>query len=755
MNRIQYPPVYFGLFFILSIPVLAVAGEASSSFTLVFNILFWPFIYGIGLAIGWHYRLRHSDTQKAISYVIIALAFILFMITSYASGWDKGFLYLLLCIQAGRNITLSTRRELYFALVISLILFLYAASISKETIFIFYIVLYALAGMFTLMVTHVDERLSLAKGGDKDFLINRINTPAKGIGLTVSVLCLSLFLYLVLPRLPSPHLQAFPAGGDKYYSNRAWKREALNSDQLKTNTHDKKVDKKNTGSAFQKKNDYSGSSSRMDICECSASLSNQIVFYLHSDRPVYSRGQVYDTFDGRFWYDSGIGSAKRHSRSGRFSFDKDYKGNGTVQVYSIEKDLPNHILTAYRPVVVQFPGDVIEQGHALSLKAPDTLTKGTVYSVLSDIVETDGRISGGRENLSDDMFSKRYLQLPETLSNEVKDLAFSVAGGLHNDYEKAKSVEQHLKKTYQYTIATAFMEHKDKPVETFLFDLKQGHCELFASSLAVMLRTLNIPSRLVTGYVASQYNPVTGYFEVRELNSHAWVEAYIDEYGWMTFEPTPQFLLSQTKKNYFVIMGLNAYLKERIHSALEAAPDAWWSRFMKVFLKIVSKVYMYLKMVLIAIIETVRAAALWVQNTGWKFLIPAAAVSAALYLLHLLLRPFMTKWALKRMHANASHHFIFSCYAYMEKIFAWKGAPRPLHYTPYEYKELLKIRFPDVLHEIELITSAFEQTKYGCYEISAAERDKAYRAYENILRNIVSLKEWRKKISNWKINKFS
>jgi hypothetical protein len=104
---------------------------------------------------------------------------------------------------------------------------LYAASLSKETQFIGYIVLYVLAGMFSLMAAYIDERLSYAKGGDKDILINRINTPVKGIGLTFTILILAICIYLIFPRLPSPHVQAFPTGGGKYYSKKSWKREAL------------------------------------------------------------------------------------------------------------------------------------------------------------------------------------------------------------------------------------------------------------------------------------------------------------------------------------------------------------------------------------------------------------------------------------------------------------------------------------------------------------------------------------------------
>ncbi len=77
------------------------------------------------------------------------------------------------------------------------------------------------------------------------------------------------------------------------------------------------------------------------------------------------------------------------------------------------------------------------------------------------------------------------------------------------------------------------------PLANFLFERKQGHCEYFASSMAVMLRTLHIPSRVVNGFVSDEFNDLTGNYVVRARNAHAWVEAYFPGYGWVTFDPTP------------------------------------------------------------------------------------------------------------------------------------------------------------------------------------------------------------------------
>jgi len=91
---------------------------------------------------------------------------------------------------------------------------------------------------------------------------------------------------------------------------------------------------------------------------------------------------------------------------------------------------------------------------------------------------------------------------------------------------------------YGYTLQLLSTPVAD-PLANFLFVRKQGHCEYFASSMAVMLRTLHIPARVVNGFRSDEFNDVTGNYVVRAKNAHSWVEAYFPGYGWTTFDPTP------------------------------------------------------------------------------------------------------------------------------------------------------------------------------------------------------------------------
>ena len=77
------------------------------------------------------------------------------------------------------------------------------------------------------------------------------------------------------------------------------------------------------------------------------------------------------------------------------------------------------------------------------------------------------------------------------------------------------------------------------PLAEFLFERKQGHCEYFASAMAIMLRTLGIPSRVVNGFRTGEFNDLTSQYVIRDRDAHSWVEAYFPGYGWVSFDPTP------------------------------------------------------------------------------------------------------------------------------------------------------------------------------------------------------------------------
>ena len=129
------------------------------------------------------------------------------------------------------------------------------------------------------------------------------------------------------------------------------------------------------------------------------------------------------------------------------------------------------------------------------------------------------------------------LALP-VLDPRIATLARQITAGASTDEMRAFALEQYLRANFGYTLELPPKETAD-PLANFLFERRKGHCEYFASALAVMLRTLGIPSRLATGFDGGALNPISGWYVIRASDAHSWVEAWLPNRGWTTFDPTP------------------------------------------------------------------------------------------------------------------------------------------------------------------------------------------------------------------------
>lgn len=130
-----------------------------------------------------------------------------------------------------------------------------------------------------------------------------------------------------------------------------------------------------------------------------------------------------------------------------------------------------------------------------------------------------------------------YLQVPP-LDPRIPQLASKIAADSANEYDKAANIERFLMSHYSYSLNLSGPRAKD-PLANFLFVRRSGHCEYFASAMTVMLRSIGIPARYVTGFLPGEFNDVGGDYIIRESDAHAWVEVYFPSYGWITFDPTP------------------------------------------------------------------------------------------------------------------------------------------------------------------------------------------------------------------------
>lgn len=133
-----------------------------------------------------------------------------------------------------------------------------------------------------------------------------------------------------------------------------------------------------------------------------------------------------------------------------------------------------------------------------------------------------------------------YLQIPNHPDMRVVgDLAREWTEGLQDETEIAKRIEMELKSQLDYSLEIPFASD-ERHLSRFLQEERQGHCEYFATAMAMMLRSLGIPARIVNGYATDEWVGGQNYFLVRQQHAHSWVEANIPGEGWTVFDPTPQ-----------------------------------------------------------------------------------------------------------------------------------------------------------------------------------------------------------------------
>jgi transglutaminase-like putative cysteine protease len=224
-----------------------------------------------------------------------------------------------------------------------------------------------------------------------------------------------------------------------------------------------------------------------------------------------------------------------------------------TQTYTLRQDLTVPLVfAATQPISVSLP-TLVEQSYLQNGNGPavpnfsDTSTivaqqplrAGSSYAVTSLVPDAD-KASLRTASKSYPAWVARYLQLPQSLPQRVRDQARSVveAAKAQNPYDVAESIQAFLR-TMPYDEKIPSPPENRDGVDYFLFDLRRGYCDYFASAMVVMLRTQGVPARLVSGYAGGTLNPKTGRYEVRQNVAHTWPEVYFPGYGWQRFEPTP------------------------------------------------------------------------------------------------------------------------------------------------------------------------------------------------------------------------
>ena len=167
------------------------------------------------------------------------------------------------------------------------------------------------------------------------------------------------------------------------------------------------------------------------------------------------------------------------------------------------------------------------------------LEKGSQYTVTAEFIYASEEDLRTANVVYPAGILERFLGLPTSLPERVSVLASELMANADNTYDKAVAIETYLREEMEYTTEQPEIPHDADVVDYFLFESKEGFSDFFASSMAVMLRSQGIPSRMVLGFGPGEPDPEREGFVILDKDSHSWPEVYFGELGWVPFEPTP------------------------------------------------------------------------------------------------------------------------------------------------------------------------------------------------------------------------
>ncbi|MFC7096997.1 transglutaminase TgpA family protein [Halobaculum marinum] len=262
-------------------------------------------------------------------------------------------------------------------------------------------------------------------------------------------------------------------------------------------------------------------------------LSPEVRFTVTADRADYWRVGSYDRYTGGRWVRTGDADPY----SGQLG-PPPGESERLVQEVTARGKL-DALPAAWKPVDLR--GRVADTAQVTDhdgLKPGTTLIENDTYTVVSERpTATTGQLRRAGTDYPT-AISSRYTQLPESTPDRVGERTAEVLrqADARNPYDAAVAIERHLERTKEYSLDVPAPQ--GDVADRFLFDMESGYCVYYATTMVAMLRTQGVPARFVVGYTPGQ-RVAEDEWVVRGLDSHAWVEVYFPDHGWIRFDPTP------------------------------------------------------------------------------------------------------------------------------------------------------------------------------------------------------------------------
>jgi hypothetical protein len=446
---------------------------------------------------------------------ILTLAYVAFYLADYvvlSRAFVSSTVHLVLFVSVVRLFSARRDRDYYFLAVIAFLMVLAAAVLTVDSTFLLAFVGFMLTAVVTFIL--MEMRRASASAVFQSTADDASASREMGVSLARATPALVLLIavgaaviFFVLPRVSTGYLSAYTPTGE-----------------IATGFSDR-VQLGRIGEIQQ---------------------SGALVMHVQIDGDTHGafdlkwRGVALSLFDGTTWSNPYEHRLVARSPGGQFvlSSGSDTRPGHLIHYRVLMEPLANNVFFL-APEALSLGGNyrLVARDEAGAVFDPDLEHPVGTYDAVSNMAQPGPvELRRAAEDYPPAVLLN-YLQLPR-LDPRVAPLAAQITVAESNNYDKAVALERYLRSRFGYTLQLGRSAHRD-PLAYFLFERKQGHCEYFASAMAVMLRTLKIPARVVNGFRTGEFNDVTAQYLVRASNAHSWVEAYFPGYGWVSFDPTP------------------------------------------------------------------------------------------------------------------------------------------------------------------------------------------------------------------------
>jgi protein-glutamine gamma-glutamyltransferase len=505
-------------------------------------------LFVIALAAAWRFEGTKWQFSERLGLVLIVLALPLYYldwqyqltILPRERAGAATLAHLIMGLSVIKLFQVKGDRDWVFLYLISFFEVLLAAGLSISPTFLATLFLYLLFMICTIIAFEIRKSERSVKiiqpveepnGKPKRNLLWRFPVIAAGILATISVLAVPLFF--MMPRVGGA---GFGGGGGGGVSGFVGFSESVNLGQI---------------SKLQQSNQVV---MRVRIDETTSAVSD-----------LRWRGAALDFFDNKGWRKSPeiVRIPTNKDQNGYFKFGTVGRAEDlTIQTVYLEPIDTNAVFGAPRIIAAQGGFPLLHSDENGVVTKPQSGER-TVYKIYSDTSPIDEKTLRADRKPLPENFS-RYRQLPKNLDARIAELAENVIrqSGARNRYDAARAIERHLQTEYGYTLD--LRASGDQPVADFLFNIREGHCEYFATSMAVMLRTQGFATRIVNGFQSGDYNDAADAYIVTQKDAHSWVEVYFpDSETWVTFDPTPSAgrNLSDAAAGSFIPVQFTKYLE--------------------------------------------------------------------------------------------------------------------------------------------------------------------------------------------------